>query len=230
MNRYHPVVSNEARLAHLKAWEKQFEQEEMWKKKYDWRCPSCGGQMYNCGEITKSEFVLECFICLKRFIAGDYEIKEASETDPEYRQFLQDGVDLHKYLGFTDITTQIVTKQNIVLPDKLDTSYVWLKDAVQGVTRFEISWCVLKQLNNRTGNIPWSNPAAYNAVTRKAFDAIELNKDYLINAYVQKPFTWWQRNISKPHLMRPYISSIKGLILEENRVGKDRRPKTNGEL
>jgi hypothetical protein len=225
MSRFHPVVSNEKRLEHLQAWEKQFEKEEMWKKKYDWRCPSCGGQMYNCGELKKSRFVLECFICLKRFISGDTEIPE---TDSDYSQFLQEQKDLHKYLGFTDISTQIVKKWNTILPDTLDISYVTLKDAVNGVDTFEISWCVFKQLNNRTGNIPWSNHAEYNTITRKAFNAIELNKTYLINVYIPKPLTWWQRNISKPFQMRPYTSSMKGLILEENRVGKDRRPKTEG--
>lgn len=52
----HPEVPIEDRISHLQAWEKQFEKEEMWKKKYDWRCPECGGQMYNCGEIKKSKF------------------------------------------------------------------------------------------------------------------------------------------------------------------------------
>jgi hypothetical protein len=100
------------------------------------------------------------------------------------------------------------------------------------VNHFDISWCVLEELANRQGCIKHSDPA-YNAIVRKAFAAIELNRPYTITAHIQVPEkeTWWQRHwpwAYHQQYVPPYISAIKGLVLEENRVGHDRRINPRG--
>lgn len=74
----------ERRVAHLKAFEKEFKGREMWKKKYDWTCPGCGGLLMNIGgNIFKNDFLMECLVCQKRYVSGDHEIHPVNDKDPE---------------------------------------------------------------------------------------------------------------------------------------------------
>jgi hypothetical protein len=207
----------------------------MWKKKYDWRCPECGGQMYNCGslhnDIKNSDFVLECYVCQNRFMGGDYTMEKASETNTDYLNFMQDREKFRESLGFSDTTNQIIRKEAVPVKGDREKTYVTLKDPVNGIDTFEVAWIVLEQTRTRTGNIVFGDYAGWDKVTRQLFNYLELNKLYRITVNFPKPpapLTWREKHIYRcvqqpPH--PPYISSIKGLILEENRVGKDRRPK-----
>jgi len=226
------------RIAHLEEWEKNFRATEMWKKKWDWRCPECGGLMMNLGEAYKNashDFLMQCLVCQNRFVSGDYSMKRADASDPAYTAFLEEQEKLHIYLGFYEVKTQFVSKRLEPEPDDLDRGYVVVKDKIGGEELFEISWCVLHELFLHIGSLKHHAPGndQYQALVRNTFNAIELNKTYRILAHVQKEKeeTWWQRwwpwAYHEPY-MRPYISGIGGLILEENRVGIDRRVNPRG--
>jgi hypothetical protein len=222
----HPYIDPNERLRHIAAYIEELQRRDGWKKKYDWRCPECGGQMMNHGTMNKNgDFLLECLVCQKGFIVGDYE---ATKADKELDEFKKKRKISSEELGFFEVETQITKKWAIPYPQGIDESYITLKDPVKRVDTFEISWCVFKQLANRTGSIPWAPPhnAKHNAITQKAFNAIELNKQYTITVNISVPAnpTFWERirGISYPY-HRPYASSIDGLILEENRKGIDRR-------
>lgn len=225
------------RLAHIEKWEEGFRRTEMWKKKWDWRCPECGGQMMNLGAGYKNashDFLLQCLVCQNRFVSGDYSIMRADVSDPAYVAYLEDRAELHNR-GYYEVETQFVSKRLEPVPDDLDRGYVIVKDKIAGEELFEISWWVLHELELHTGSLKHHAPGneQYQALIRKTFDAIELNKTYNLLAHVQKKKeeTWWQRHwpwaYHEPY-MRPYISGIGGLILEENLVGKDYRVNPRG--
>jgi predicted RNA-binding Zn-ribbon protein involved in translation (DUF1610 family) len=219
------------RIEHLQKWEERMRVEEMWKKKYDWRCPDCGGQMMNRGGSTfkddKKSLLMECLVCHHRFVGGDYTMDPVNENDPSYISYLKESSELHDYLGFYSANVSFVKKELIPQPGYEDEGRVITSEPIHGETHFEISWCVLEELELHTGSILHSDPA-YNAIVRRTFDAIELNKPYTITVHIQPPKkeTLWQKiwpwAYHEPY-MAPYISAIKGLVLEENKVGFDRR-------
>lgn len=223
------------RINHLQKWEDEFRMTEMWKKKWDWRCPDCGGQMMNRGGggflDRKDSFLLECLVCHKRFIGGDYTMDPADQNNPAYVTYQKIHRELWEQLGIYEVETSFVEAGLVAEPGNEDRGWVKTADEIKGVNQFDLSWCVLEELANRQGSIRHSDPA-YNAIMRKAFNTIELNTPYTITVHIQKQEeTWWQRHwpwtYYRPDIP-PYISAIKGLVLEENLVGVDRRVNPRG--
>jgi len=219
------------RIDHIKKWEEEFRRTEMWKKKWDWRCPDCGGMMMNRGgggfQDGKDSFLLECLVCHHRFIGGDDTMDPVDQDNPAYVAYLKLHKEFQERIGFYDVETSFVEVGLVPDPGEEDRGWVKTADEIHGVNHFDISWCVLEELDNRQGCIKHSDPA-YNAIVRKAFNTIELNRPYTITVHIQKPEvpTLWQRiwpwAYHQPYIP-PYISAIKGLVLEENLVGVDRR-------
>jgi hypothetical protein len=214
------------RISNIKRFEKQWIKENGWKKRRDHRCPECGGMLSSANRWNGGKEMMECMNCLGEFVVDDYKIEKSIKADISYLKYLKGEKEFHESLGFYDIETQIIKKWNETRSNERDTSFVSLKDKVKDINTFEIAWCVLKELDHRTGSIRDSNE--YNAITRKAFDAIELNKMYTIVTHIDNPLSWWEKNIWGCVISPPYISSIKGLILEENKVGIDYRVYPDG--
>jgi len=203
----------EERIEHIKKWEEEYRKKERWKKKFDWRCPGCGGMMMNRGggiyKDSEDSFLMECLACHTRYISGDYEIKQADISNIAYEKYLKEVEDIRNKLHFYDVETKIRKKWMEPVQGDVAIGYIVLQDGRE----FCISWCTLEELNYSTGNLNTSIPDQcdkYNAIVKKAFDAIELDKTYVVTVHTGND-------------LPPYVSAIKGLVLEENLIGEDHR-------
>jgi hypothetical protein len=222
------------RIDHIKRWEEEFEKNEQWKKKYDMRCPACGGLLMNIGGGTYhgDDHLVECLNCLKQFVSGDTDIKPVDPADPNYIKFVEEKKRLEQYLGFCNIDTVITKKRILSVEGIHDLHLVTLRDPVNGISEFHIAWVVLHELGNRTSSLSW-NSSEYNAIIAMTFDAITLNEPYTIQLHFDKPEkqSFWDRMRGKKQKMwPPYVCRIKGLKLEANKVGKDYRVMKKDEL
>ena len=225
----------QGRIDHIKQWEEEFEKNEQWKKKYDSRCPSCGGLLMNIGGgiYPGDDHLKECLNCLKQFIVGDTEMKPvdpSDPSDPNYIEFLKERKRLDDVLGYQTIDTVITKKEIVSTVNELHM--IKLRDPINGINEFHIAWVVLHELGSRTSSLSWNSPE-YKAIIAMTFDAIKLNEPYTIQVHfdkLEKQSFWDRVRGKKQTIYPPYVCRIKGLKLEANRLGKDYRIMKKDEL